>query len=146
MGAKAVHGVVDVFDREHDLPEAQRVRGSDRWLGPDQLRVAEIEPLLVNGFRSILNECVKHLSSAGIAASFELHERDFLGTAPADQKISAIVTLLNKLVEQRKATNEQAQQTPAPKKEERSKWAAERSNCALPSLADFHVLSFLRTL
>ena len=40
-----------------------------------------------------------------------------VNTAPADQKISAIVTLLNKLVEQRKATNEQAQQTPAPKKD-----------------------------
>src|SRR3974377_925899 len=40
-----------------------------------------------------------------------------VNTAPADQKISAIVTLLNKLVEQRKVTNEQAQQTPAPKKE-----------------------------
>jgi hypothetical protein len=38
-------------------------------------------------------------------------------TAPADQKISAIVTLLNKLVEQHKATSEQAQQTPAPKKD-----------------------------
>ena len=40
-----------------------------------------------------------------------------VNTAPTDQKISAIVTLLNKLVEQRKATNEQAQQTPAPKKD-----------------------------
>jgi hypothetical protein len=40
-----------------------------------------------------------------------------VNTAPADQKISAIVTLLNKLVEQRKTTNEQAQQTPAPKKD-----------------------------
>jgi hypothetical protein len=40
-----------------------------------------------------------------------------VNTAPADQKISAIVTLLNKLVEQRKAINEQAQQAPAPKKD-----------------------------
>ena len=40
-----------------------------------------------------------------------------VNTAPADQKISAIVTLLNKLVEQRNATNDQAQQTPAPKKD-----------------------------
>jgi len=40
-----------------------------------------------------------------------------VNTAPADQKISAIVILLNKLVEQRKATSEQAQQTPAPKKD-----------------------------
>jgi hypothetical protein len=34
--------------------------------------------------------------------------------APSDQKLSAIVTLLNKLVEERKALPEQ---TPAPKKE-----------------------------
>ena len=40
-----------------------------------------------------------------------------MNSAPADQKIGAIVTLLNKLVEQRKAVPEQAQQTPAPKKE-----------------------------
>ena len=40
-----------------------------------------------------------------------------MNSAPADQKISAIVTLLNRLVEQRKAAPEQAQQTPAPKKE-----------------------------
>jgi hypothetical protein len=39
-----------------------------------------------------------------------------MNSAPADQKISAIVTLLNKLVEQRKAASEQAQPTPAPKK------------------------------
>jgi hypothetical protein len=37
-----------------------------------------------------------------------------MNSAPSDQKISAIVTLLNKLVEQRKAVPEQ---TPAPKKE-----------------------------
>lgn len=40
-----------------------------------------------------------------------------MNTAPADQKIGAIVSLLNKLVEQRKAANEQTQQTPAPKKD-----------------------------
>jgi hypothetical protein len=39
-----------------------------------------------------------------------------MNSAPADQKISAIVTLLNKLVEQRKAVAEQAQHTPAPEK------------------------------
>src|SRR5438046_9154718 len=39
VGAQAGHGVVDVFDREHDLPEAQRVRRGNRWLGPDQLWV-----------------------------------------------------------------------------------------------------------
>jgi hypothetical protein len=39
-----------------------------------------------------------------------------MNSAPADQKISAIVTLLNKIVEQRKAASEQAQPTPAPKK------------------------------
>ena len=39
-----------------------------------------------------------------------------MNSAPSDQKISAIVTLLNKLVEQRKAAPEQAQQTPAPEK------------------------------
>jgi hypothetical protein len=36
-----------------------------------------------------------------------------MNSAPADQKVSAIVTLLNKLVEQRTAGAEQAQQTPA---------------------------------
>lgn len=40
-----------------------------------------------------------------------------MNTAPSDQKISAIVTLLNKLVEQRTAPPVQTQQTPAPKKE-----------------------------
>jgi hypothetical protein len=40
-----------------------------------------------------------------------------MNSAPSDQKISAIVSLLNKLVEERKAASEQAQQTPAPKKE-----------------------------
>jgi hypothetical protein len=40
-----------------------------------------------------------------------------MNSAPSDQKISAIVTLLNKLVEQRTAASVQAQQTPAPKKE-----------------------------
>lgn len=40
-----------------------------------------------------------------------------VNSAPADQKISAIVTLLNKLVEQRKAASEEAQQTSAPKKD-----------------------------
>jgi hypothetical protein len=40
-----------------------------------------------------------------------------MNSAPADQKIGAIVTLLNKLVEQRKAANEQAQQKPTPKDE-----------------------------
>jgi hypothetical protein len=39
--------------------------------------------------------------------------------APADQKIGAIVTLLNKLVVERKAANEQAQQKPPPKEEKR---------------------------
>jgi hypothetical protein len=39
-----------------------------------------------------------------------------MNSAPSDQKISAIVTLLNKLVEQRKAAPEQAQQNPAPEK------------------------------
>jgi hypothetical protein len=29
----------------HDLPEAQRVRRGNRWLGPDQLRVAELRQL-----------------------------------------------------------------------------------------------------
>ena len=45
VGAQAGHGVVDVFDREHDLPEAQRVRRGNRWLGPDQLWVAELRQL-----------------------------------------------------------------------------------------------------
>jgi len=40
-----------------------------------------------------------------------------MNSAPADQKVGAIVTLLNKLVEERKVASEQAQQTPAPKKE-----------------------------
>jgi NADH:ubiquinone oxidoreductase subunit E len=40
-----------------------------------------------------------------------------MNSAPSDQKISAIITLLNKLIEERKAAPEQAQQTPAPKKE-----------------------------
>ena len=39
-----------------------------------------------------------------------------MNSAPSDQKISAIVTLLNKLVEQRTAAPVQAQQTPAPEK------------------------------
>jgi hypothetical protein len=39
-----------------------------------------------------------------------------MNSAPSDQKISAIVTLLNKLVEQHKAAAEQAQHTPAPEK------------------------------
>src|SRR5439155_14535272 len=30
---------------EHDLPEAQRVRRGNRWLGPDQLWVAELRQL-----------------------------------------------------------------------------------------------------
>jgi hypothetical protein len=38
-----------------------------------------------------------------------------MNSAPSDQKISAIVTLLNKLVEQRTAAPVQAQQTPAPR-------------------------------
>jgi len=42
-----------------------------------------------------------------------------VNTAPADQKMGAIVTLLNKLVEQRKATQEQTQQTTAPKEEKK---------------------------
>ena len=45
VDAQAGHGVVDVFDREYDLPEAQRVRRGNRWLGPDQLRVAELRQL-----------------------------------------------------------------------------------------------------
>src|SRR5690349_7888317 len=45
VGAQAGYGVVEVFDREHDLPEAQRVRRGNRWLGPDQLRVAELRQL-----------------------------------------------------------------------------------------------------
>ena len=45
VGAQAGHGVVDVFDREHDLPEAHRVRRGNRCLGPDQLRVAELRQL-----------------------------------------------------------------------------------------------------
>ena len=45
VGAQAGHGVVDVFDREHDLPEAQRVRRGTRWLGSDQLRLAELRQL-----------------------------------------------------------------------------------------------------
>jgi hypothetical protein len=40
-----------------------------------------------------------------------------MNSAPAEQKISAIVTLLNKFVEQRKAASEQTQQTSAPKKD-----------------------------
>jgi hypothetical protein len=40
-----------------------------------------------------------------------------MNSAPSDQKIGAIVTLLNKLVEQRTAAPVQTQQTPAPKKE-----------------------------
>jgi hypothetical protein len=40
-----------------------------------------------------------------------------MNSASADQKIGAIVTLLNKLVEQRTAGAGQAQQMPAPKKE-----------------------------
>ena len=42
LGAQACHGVVEVFDREHDLPETQRVRRGNRWLGPDQFWVAEL--------------------------------------------------------------------------------------------------------
>jgi hypothetical protein len=45
VGAQAGHGVVEVFDREHDLPEAQRVGRGNRWLGPDQRRVAELRQL-----------------------------------------------------------------------------------------------------
>ena len=45
VGAQAGYGVVDVFDCEHDLPEAQRVRRGNRWLGPDELRVAELRQL-----------------------------------------------------------------------------------------------------
>ena len=37
---EAGQGAVEVFDREHDLPEAQGVRRGDRWRGPDQRRVA----------------------------------------------------------------------------------------------------------
>jgi hypothetical protein len=40
-----------------------------------------------------------------------------MNSAPADQKISAIVSLLNKLVEQRKTASEQAQPAPASKKD-----------------------------
>ena len=39
--AQAEHGVVDVFDLEHDLPEAERVRRGNRWFGLDELRIAE---------------------------------------------------------------------------------------------------------
>jgi hypothetical protein len=39
-----------------------------------------------------------------------------VNSASADQKVGAIVTLLNKLVELRKTAAEQAQQTPAPDK------------------------------
>jgi hypothetical protein len=45
VGSQAGHGVVEVFDREHDLPEAQRVRRSIHWLGPDQRRVAKLRQL-----------------------------------------------------------------------------------------------------
>ena len=45
VGAQAGHGVVDVFDREHDLPEAQRVRRGNCRLDPDQRRVAELRQL-----------------------------------------------------------------------------------------------------
>ena len=41
VGAQAGHGVIEVFDREHDLPETQRVRRGNRRFGLDQLRVAE---------------------------------------------------------------------------------------------------------
>ena len=45
VAAQAAHGVVEVFDREHDLTEAQRVRRVNRWLGPDQLRVPKLRQL-----------------------------------------------------------------------------------------------------
>ena len=45
VDAQAGHGVIEVSDREHDLPEAQRVRRGIRWLGRDQLRVAELRQL-----------------------------------------------------------------------------------------------------
>ena len=45
VSAQAIHSVVNVFDREHDLPEAQRVRRGNRGLGPDQLRVAVLRQL-----------------------------------------------------------------------------------------------------
>jgi hypothetical protein len=40
-----------------------------------------------------------------------------MNTAPTDQKINAIVALLNKLVQERKAAPEQTQQTQAPMQE-----------------------------
>ena len=45
VGAQAGHGVVEVFDQQHDLPEAQRVRRGNRWFDLDQLRVAELRQL-----------------------------------------------------------------------------------------------------
>ena len=45
VGAQAGHGVVNVFDREHDLPKAQRVRRGVRWLSPEQIRMAELRQL-----------------------------------------------------------------------------------------------------
>jgi hypothetical protein len=45
LGAQAVHGVVEVFDREHNLPDTQHVRRGNRWLGPDQLRTAVFRQL-----------------------------------------------------------------------------------------------------
>jgi hypothetical protein len=45
VGAQAGHGVVEVVDREHDLPEAERVRRGDRRRSRDQTRMAELRQL-----------------------------------------------------------------------------------------------------
>ena len=53
VGAQAGHGVVDVFDRKHDAPEAQRIRRCDRWFDLDQFWIAKLRqfksPVLIRG-------------------------------------------------------------------------------------------------
>src|SRR2546421_466767 len=45
VGMQAGHGVVNSFDREHDLPKAKRVRRGVRWLSPDQIWIAVLRQL-----------------------------------------------------------------------------------------------------
>jgi len=45
VGTQTGHGVVNVFDREHDLPKTQRVWRGARWLSRDQIRIAELRQL-----------------------------------------------------------------------------------------------------
>src|SRR6476646_8599047 len=44
-GAQASDSVVDVFDRKHDAPEAQRVRRCDRRFDLDQFWIAKLRQL-----------------------------------------------------------------------------------------------------